>query len=395
MGIVIVSLVLASCGEKTFDPNHPGQMLSAGDADQTAAPPKDEAPDETKDPASDSSEDVQRPAPITGAYLKINLDTQDAAQGQVTLNAQLNANDSDQLINLSDIASDWQWTVTPAPATAEQPYRIETISEDPNSGVITWSVSGEPAGQELVAFADQLTVRLNIVTKETAQEQSLSQTTKAISSWDIGSPLALQIRSDRIETAWDQVTERGERVLLVRSTQPISFVPVDGIDYDEGSVIGNDTIFHDGRFDGNNESDRDVEPGTAYYYQLWSATSDLTYTRLFTDRVYFAPLNYSALELDGFDFSGGELNSADFENSNLGQADFRSADLSVARFTNANLINANLQGAQISGTDFSNANLTGAQFDNAGGMDTAIFSGATWTDGITICGANSIGSCQP
>lgn len=68
----------------------------------------------------------------------------------------------------------------------------------------------------------------------------------------------------------------------------------------------------------------------------------------------------------------------DLQGANLLKADLRGINLAGVKFNNANLRYANL-----AGTNFDKADYAGADLE-----------GATWTDGITICGAHSIGRCN-
>ena len=77
-------------------------------------------------------------------------------------------------------------------------------------------------------------------------------------------------------------------------------------------------------------------------------------------------------------FEGADLQQADLTKSDLSGADLSNADLRNARLTRASLRGANLTGARTGGTDFFRADLTGA----------------TWTDGLRVCGEGSIGRCN-
>ena len=59
-------------------------------------------------------------------------------------------------------------------------------------------------------------------------------------------------------------------------------------------------------------------------------------------------------------------------------ASFTGTDLRSAKFVEANLKGADFSGAQVRATDFFRADLSGAR----------------WIDGVKICAAGSIGSCQ-
>jgi uncharacterized protein YjbI with pentapeptide repeats len=78
------------------------------------------------------------------------------------------------------------------------------------------------------------------------------------------------------------------------------------------------------------------------------------------------------------DFADARAVGTDFTKTNLTRASFKGADLRRARFFEAILINADFTGARLEGADLLNAD----------------FSGATWTDGETVCAAESIGRCK-
>ena len=87
---------------------------------------------------------------------------------------------------------------------------------------------------------------------------------------------------------------------------------------------------------------------------------------------------YLATRVPGADLSGARLQDADFSSADMAGASFTGTDLRSAKFVEANLKGADFSGAQVRATDFFRADLSGAR----------------WIDGVKICAAGSIGSCQ-
>lgn len=94
--------------------------------------------------------------------------------------------------------------------------------------------------------------------------------------------------------------------------------------------------------------------------------------------------NLATADLRGARLSGADLRGADLGAVNASGADFSAADLSHADTTAVFWRGANLRGANLTGLD-----LTGVE------MGDVDLTGALWIDGITRCGAESLGRCIP
>ncbi|MEM7172638.1 MAG: pentapeptide repeat-containing protein [Pseudomonadota bacterium] len=109
-------------------------------------------------------------------------------------------------------------------------------------------------------------------------------------------------------------------------------------------------------------------------------------------------VNWENCSKTGAELAGANLSCADLGGADLSGADLSGADLGCAYARGANLSGADLSGATVRATWLENADLTGANFTgvNWKGMTLpadADFSGATWTDGETVCQEGSIGDC--
>lgn len=87
-------------------------------------------------------------------------------------------------------------------------------------------------------------------------------------------------------------------------------------------------------------------------------------------------------------FVSAVMNNVVLDEANLVKADLTKADLTGASLKGADLTQARLFRADLSGADLTDARLNGTD------MLQAIFDGATWIDGVTICAEGSIGRCQ-
>jgi hypothetical protein len=108
---------------------------------------------------------------------------------------------------------------------------------------------------------------------------------------------------------------------------------------------------------------------------------------------------WSGCDKTGAELNGRNLATAELEGINLSGAQLRGADLGAANARGANLSDADLTGADVSaiywrGAILRRANLTGLDLIGVE-MDEVDLSGAIWTDGVTRCGADSLGSCKP
>lgn len=110
------------------------------------------------------------------------------------------------------------------------------------------------------------------------------------------------------------------------------------------------------------------------------------------------PVNWAGCDKHGADLSGRALGTSNFTDTNLAQANLQDADLGAALFRRTDLSGANLQGAILTAAFLKDVNLTDADLSGAkiyGGTYTNVdFSGATWTDGTTVCAKDSIDNCN-
>jgi hypothetical protein len=86
---------------------------------------------------------------------------------------------------------------------------------------------------------------------------------------------------------------------------------------------------------------------------------------------------------------GANLSGAILSNANLSYATLRGANLLQTNLSNANLTNASLTGASLLVTNFSNADLTNANLYGATFAQTAIWTGATFSNTTCPNGTNS------
>ena len=128
--------------------------------------------------------------------------------------------------------------------------------------------------------------------------------------------------------------------------------------------------------------------------------------------------DFSERNLAGANLSGALLGEARFLRANLDGADLSGADLRRARFITASmkgirldkvqalaadLTKADLAGASLAGADLRqarlydanlrDADLTGARIEQADLLGAQL-AGTRWIDGITLCVAGSVGTCQ-
>lgn len=110
-------------------------------------------------------------------------------------------------------------------------------------------------------------------------------------------------------------------------------------------------------------------------------------------------VSFGRASLEGSNLTGVDAQGARFVSANLAQVRLDGANLTRADFTNADLTNASLRGAQLHAASFYRTKLIGADLTDAkidaADLYYADLSGATWTDGQTICAQGSIGRCQP
>lgn len=109
--------------------------------------------------------------------------------------------------------------------------------------------------------------------------------------------------------------------------------------------------------------------------------------------------NFQRSDLSGADLSnvyarGATFISSTMKGANLKDADLRSSDLTKAVLDGSDLTGADLRYTRLFRASLRDVNLTGARLDRAD-LLKADFSGATWTDGKTICAEGSIGQCNP
>jgi uncharacterized protein YjbI with pentapeptide repeats len=112
-----------------------------------------------------------------------------------------------------------------------------------------------------------------------------------------------------------------------------------------------------------------------------------------------ADASFKRTDLSGADLSGADAREAKFvsatmQDVKLDQARLVRADLTKADLTGASLRDADLTNARLFRADFSRADLTGARLADAD-LLKAVFAGATWVDGKTVCAETSIGQCNP
>ncbi|SNS25109.1 Pentapeptide repeat-containing protein [Azospirillum sp. RU38E] len=107
----------------------------------------------------------------------------------------------------------------------------------------------------------------------------------------------------------------------------------------------------------------------------------------------FMRSDLSGADLTGSDayrakFFSAKLTQTHLDRARLIEADFTNADLTGATLAGADLRNAKLVGVKLVGADLTGALIGGADLRNAD------LSGATWADGIKVCGPGSIGQCH-
>ena len=112
-----------------------------------------------------------------------------------------------------------------------------------------------------------------------------------------------------------------------------------------------------------------------------------------------ADASFKRAELSGADLSGADARKAKFvsaimRDAKLDQARLVRADLTKADLSGASLRQADLTNARLFRADLSKADLTGAELADAD-LLKAVFAGATWIDGKTVCAESSVGQCNP
>lgn len=129
-------------------------------------------------------------------------------------------------------------------------------------------------------------------------------------------------------------------------------------------------------------------------------------------------------QLDGqiltqIDLSGAQLRDSSLKRADLSGSDLSGVDAQRARFISARMVGANLEGAYLVRADMTSADMTDASLVGADLRFARLFrailrdadltdaqlneadflhadlSGATWTNGRTICAEGSIGRCNP
>ncbi len=130
-----------------------------------------------------------------------------------------------------------------------------------------------------------------------------------------------------------------------------------------------------------------VDPGSRNDFDYWALGQSGT------------KVNWSGCNKAQGQLADANLSCADLSKTDLRGADLSGADLGCAYAKAVNLSGANLTGANVRSTWLQNANLTKANLTgvNWQGMtlpEGADFSGATWTDGKTVCAEGSIGECK-
>jgi|GEM_PF-6368808 len=109
-------------------------------------------------------------------------------------------------------------------------------------------------------------------------------------------------------------------------------------------------------------------------------------------------INWTGCDKAGASLQEANLGGATLRDTNLAGADLSRADLGAAFLGGANLRDANLSGADtfgtyFEGTDLSGANLTGVRLSNTRLLN-ANLKGATWSDGVTVCQGETLGTCD-
>lgn len=112
-----------------------------------------------------------------------------------------------------------------------------------------------------------------------------------------------------------------------------------------------------------------------------------------------ADASFKRADLSGADLSGADAREAKFvsaimRDTKLDQIRLVRADLTKADLSGASLREADLTNARLFRADLSKADLTSARLADAD-LLKAIFAGATWIDGKTVCAENSVGQCNP
>ncbi len=104
---------------------------------------------------------------------------------------------------------------------------------------------------------------------------------------------------------------------------------------------------------------------------------------------------FTKADMTSINLSSSNLTSADLSDTNLTSANLSGATVNWASFTKANLTYADFTDAYTFGTIFRDSTLTSSTITSAYAtyLVTAIFEGATWVDGVTVCQAGSIGVC--
>ena len=109
-------------------------------------------------------------------------------------------------------------------------------------------------------------------------------------------------------------------------------------------------------------------------------------------------VNWSGCDKSGADLKNAYLGSANLTDTNLSGADLENADLGAAFLRNTNLTDANMRNVDLTAVygvnvDASGADLTGTT-RHGGTYQKVLLSGATWSDGETICAEGSFNRCD-
>ena len=112
----------------------------------------------------------------------------------------------------------------------------------------------------------------------------------------------------------------------------------------------------------------------------------------------YPTVNWSGCDKSGAALKGAYLGSANLTDTNLSGADLEHADMGAAFLRNTNLTDANMRHVNLTGVygvnvDASGADLTGT-IRRGGTYQKVLLSGATWSDGETICAEGSFNRCD-
>ncbi|MEM7225505.1 MAG: pentapeptide repeat-containing protein [Pseudomonadota bacterium] len=109
-------------------------------------------------------------------------------------------------------------------------------------------------------------------------------------------------------------------------------------------------------------------------------------------------VNWTGCDKSGADLKDAYLGEANLTDTNLSGADLENADAGAAFLRNTNLTNANLRNVNLTGVYGVNVDATGADLTGTirrgGTYQKVLLSGATWSDGKTICAEGSFNRCD-